>query len=571
MDISQFVSPGDGVVQFLNASRCVSCAKIPIHPVRCEDITSRSASPKDGHLFCGTCASKLPLGTKCPGGSHIVSRFRNEPTVQTLMDAQKVRCKWYAKDGRGGRRKLRIATGRVRGCEWIGCLKDLESHLKSNCLYEKVKCERCGALADRGCYELHRLQCSTPDVVCEFCGKNFKGTAVSAHRGSCEEMWVDCPHGCLTDTGGRSRKVPPLVTRLKRKDLKNHEQICEEALISCVYSKVGCEVRFRRKLKKRHEMEYMSKHMELMLDDVGKRLAPPDESKQEQKPKKRMRTSPRPDSSNQMINGHRENDIGNYHYPCTNQKEVDWLVKKVKSHETGYKRMMKSTSALQKNQLKNTVQYDEISKSSTNILIRLNAAEKEISALSESVKEMKQLWLKKSLETPSIHPAKDFDQLGDPVYGHYKWTALYVGGTVQSAPVQQSGLSFVFTTTRKPNGKSTSFHIRVGGANTSDTSKNALFKAKVLVKVTASSYDDTILCTRVFQSPQIFHGQRNAKIPNREGTARTCWGWGEFLNSSMAFDAAKPINFQVTLVTSSSLGSSELDDVEQILKIKPRV
>lgn len=56
-----------------------------------------------------------------------------------------------------------------RGCSWNGKLKDLKSHINSDCLYIKVQCPSCIKGFARKDIEVHYNNCPERVVQCQFC------------------------------------------------------------------------------------------------------------------------------------------------------------------------------------------------------------------------------------------------------------------------------------------------------------------------------------------------------------------------------------------------------------------
>lgn len=100
--------------------------------------------------------------------------------------------------------------------EWNIMRKDLNSHLESDCLKRKIKCELCG-------------EEDTYINITQF------------HDDLCKEKSLTCPStGC-----------PKIV---KRGNLKEHiEKYCDYAEVSCKYENIGCNERMKRKDMREHE------------------------------------------------------------------------------------------------------------------------------------------------------------------------------------------------------------------------------------------------------------------------------------------------------------------------------
>ena len=167
--------------------------------------------------------------------------------------------------------KLRIrCTNRENGCDWVGEMRVLEDHLKSDkgCGYVIVICgdrgkgnELCGKLLERRHLTNHKEnECKYRPYTCEYCGHKdtFEGITIGYWRGDrvkvfshyeeCDQYPLDCPNECGE-------------TNIKRRDMKGHCDICPLEPLDCQFKDVGCTDKIQRKDMEKHIESSMQEHL----------------------------------------------------------------------------------------------------------------------------------------------------------------------------------------------------------------------------------------------------------------------------------------------------------------------
>ena len=143
------------------------------------------------------------------------------------------------------------------GCQWKGELRALGNHLHSvekGCNYVQVDCSNnCGVPVRRKDVQQHmKKECLLRIYRCEHCGKEGKYKDITTrHYAECSKYPLPCPKGC-----------PAVV---KRADLKVHKNECPLVEVTCPYSEAGCGITMLRKDIDNHLMQNYNKHLMLIV------------------------------------------------------------------------------------------------------------------------------------------------------------------------------------------------------------------------------------------------------------------------------------------------------------------
>ena len=207
-----------------------------------------------GQHFCDSCLTNwLKRQKTCPHCRKL--RFQsmiNKEKIREINDLR-IRC-----------------TNREKGCDWVGEMRLLEDHLKSDkgCGYVIIECMyipdkayipiRCGKSLERRHLTNHKeKECIYRPYICEYCGHKgtFKGitmemspwmkffnlgTKVPSHYEECGEYPLECPNKCGE-------------IYIKRKDMKAHHDICPLEPLKCPFK--VCHKTILRKDMESHKRE----------------------------------------------------------------------------------------------------------------------------------------------------------------------------------------------------------------------------------------------------------------------------------------------------------------------------
>ena len=150
-----------------------------------------------------------------------------------------------------------------RGCEWIGTVQDLDSHLSveiGDCQFVDVTCpNKCGQPIPR-CEVPNHLQneCPKREFFCQYC--NFSGShevVCDQHYPECEYYPIPCPNGCS-------------VVSIERGLLEDHLKMCPYQEVQCEYAHAGCQESFLREEMEKHMAENTQKHLALVSSVTAK-------------------------------------------------------------------------------------------------------------------------------------------------------------------------------------------------------------------------------------------------------------------------------------------------------------
>ncbi len=223
-----------------------------------------------GHHFCKGCISRVIMrGKSCPlcqAGEFTVMLDKN---FQRKINELKIKCPKNA-----------------NGCEWVGEVKRLDSHVNvrdGDCGYVEVACEyRCGEEVRRRDMADHiESSCSQRPYICKHCGHkaSFAGITV-VHFSACKKYPVRCPNDCGIES-------------IPRDALRQHTDTeCPLEAINCEFHFAGCCVCTPRKDMPKHTSENVQSHLsmvaqnfQLKLEDKDKKITTLESSLEEQKSK----------------------------------------------------------------------------------------------------------------------------------------------------------------------------------------------------------------------------------------------------------------------------------------------
>ena len=173
-----------------------------------------------------------------------------------------------------------------RGCDCLGLLSQLDDHLdpdKNNYQHIDTKYPlSCQLTIPKNMVEHHvNLECVKRDFVCQYC--NLKATyevIVDTHWPVYIYLSLQCPNFC--------------GVTCERDVIEDHMRTCRLAEVACVFSGVGCDVKFRQEDQEVHARQNNQKHLTMiaaaavkMNQQLQQKLQEQDEKLQEQDEKLR--------------------------------------------------------------------------------------------------------------------------------------------------------------------------------------------------------------------------------------------------------------------------------------------
>ena len=144
----------------------------------------------------------------------------------------------------------------VRGCGWLGTLKDCENHLDT-CDYIQENCKlKCGVVLQRNNHVTHEKEnCIQRIVKCEHCKKNFKFRELIEHLDVCPKMKVSCKLKCG-------------IVMCRDKVTQHIDSDCREKEIECPFVKHKCVGLIKRQNLNAHLEENETEHLKMKLNAI---------------------------------------------------------------------------------------------------------------------------------------------------------------------------------------------------------------------------------------------------------------------------------------------------------------
>ena len=217
-----------------------------------------------GYSFCAACIERVKRDDKpCPMCK--VPSFASMANVglRRTLHEYKVHC-----------------LHQCLGCEWVGKLGDLNSHLNSlynredrmkGCRFVPIKCLHCEEIFRRDKIATHQgKNCPKRPYSCEYCRyKSSFDDVTNKHRPKCWAFPIPCPNdGC-------TRSIP-------RRRVKRHvKDECPLMVTKCEFCHTGCDVALPRKDMADHMKAASVSHVSLLASEnrqLGKRLQRQEES-----------------------------------------------------------------------------------------------------------------------------------------------------------------------------------------------------------------------------------------------------------------------------------------------------
>jgi len=204
----------------------------------CEGILYDPLLDECGHIYCAKC---IELAVRCPWSQKLFSESKLSPlpVITGILEKQMVYCK-----------------NRMKNCNWTGKLVELLDHLIV-CEKQSVICsfDDCNTSVDRELLKRHEEFCEYRIINCPECLIEIPQIKLRDHYDICPMFKLDCPNLC-------ERKI-------ERINMNNHlENECDNKIIDCIYSDVGCNAKFFKKHLPGHLAENQDKHCMFTYNDV---------------------------------------------------------------------------------------------------------------------------------------------------------------------------------------------------------------------------------------------------------------------------------------------------------------
>ncbi|XP_003388776.1 PREDICTED: TNF receptor-associated factor 5-like [Amphimedon queenslandica] len=196
------------------------------------------------NIYCKSCLDTL----KEKGQGFIC------PTCRSSLEGK------YFKDGRveRGIKSLKVyCTNTDNGCQWMGTIRDIDTHLNS-CTYQLVPCTNCGVKMRRSKLMTHLTNnCPKRIVNCQYCKQRGTHQLITSrsHLKECPSFPIQCSNeGC-------NEKIPRCL-------LASHNETCPKAIVPCEYNTVGCNKVMRREEQEKHNKEAINQHLDIAIKKI---------------------------------------------------------------------------------------------------------------------------------------------------------------------------------------------------------------------------------------------------------------------------------------------------------------
>ncbi|XP_072424647.1 TNF receptor-associated factor 3 isoform X2 [Chiloscyllium punctatum] len=235
------IEPDDGgfkekfVLKLENKYKCEYCHLALCNPKQTEC----------GHRFCESCVRKI-IGSPKP-----VCPVDNVPLFENTI-FKDICCKKEVL-------ALHVfCRNEINGCKKQLPLGNLEGHLLE-CPHQEVRCAR------RGCTEMVQRKdladhlnssCKYREQTCKYCRNEVAIAELKKHEEfDCLSFPVQCPNKCNA--------------RILRGELNSHQLQCLNVVMTCPFSKYGCNFQGTNQQLKMHEADSMAQHLNSVLMKNG--------------------------------------------------------------------------------------------------------------------------------------------------------------------------------------------------------------------------------------------------------------------------------------------------------------
>ena len=196
-----------------------------------------------GEHLCRACVDK---DQPCPLCNSLTFQVIPDKKLARRMERAKIKCSMHD-----------------QGCDWVGKLENLESHLdptSGDCGYIHVNCTNaCGGRVLRHQLPSHlERDCPRRRCSCQYCGCSASYENIcTKHVAVCKKYPVPCPNECSVGT----------VERCCLEQHLQNECLLQEA--DCDFSHAGCTTRLRRRDVEKHAKENIQEHLRLLSIKFG--------------------------------------------------------------------------------------------------------------------------------------------------------------------------------------------------------------------------------------------------------------------------------------------------------------
>jgi hypothetical protein len=207
----------------------------------CEGILIDAVIDPCGHSFCFSCSDILLKNYKsCPFSNKQLKNnllIRNS-VVNNILDKQIVYC-----------------SNKHLNCEWSGKLSTRKDHILFECQKAKISCRfNCGNFFERELLKKHEESCDLRMEQCQFCETLIKSFELKQHY---ENSCFNYPKKCSC---GMSIPLSKMSDHL--------ENLCEDKIITCPFSNIGCFFKDYRKSMKIHFVDKQEYHLNLLTKKI---------------------------------------------------------------------------------------------------------------------------------------------------------------------------------------------------------------------------------------------------------------------------------------------------------------
>lgn len=198
-----------------------------------------------GHHVCATCLT------------HPMGQTLSCPTCRTELEASKI---FPDNSLKRDILKLKIQCHRnEEGCEWVGELKDHESH-DWHCGYVRVVCAKeCGEMVMRKNIDDHvEKDCLSREVRCGHCESKMKAVELQDHSMECDMYPVNCSYDC-----------DEMVPRHLMADHVGRQGTCPNSPLVCDFKNNGCQFQGTRAELLQHIESNITIHLTLIAIELS--------------------------------------------------------------------------------------------------------------------------------------------------------------------------------------------------------------------------------------------------------------------------------------------------------------